>query len=552
MSRRFLPFLWAFTLLFLLMQAPAMAATYVVAPFKVSGAQGYSYLGQAVPSMLTSRLFLQGQFEPSARQDAALKEKSFAGRDAAASLAKKYGADYVIWGNITVMGDQASLDVSALSPNGKIWTKASTSPVNALIGGLQNVADSINIEVFGRKDVVPASAGSGGPASPNTAFMMNETHGSVSTGGAYLNPSLRYQGSADAVSQIRSQMLKYECFGTEVADIDGDGKNEVLMLSEQYLHAYRWKGDNHLDKIAEYRLPSSMHPVLVRFFNDVDNNRYIIVSGHNEEQRDAFSQVLKFTNGKFKTVVKSASRYLNVVKTPPLYNPILVCQDSDSSKTVRGGIHEAQIVGDEVVRRGKVQNLPKGATLFNFAWLPADQDRGAGHPVVVTDAETLATFNAKGQRLAVTDDVFCSSAVYIEGDRGIGNLTTDEDDSVLYYVPMRMLVADLDRDGRHELIASKPVTAAGKLFSNYRTYPQGEIHAMLWDGMGLNLLWKTRRIKGTICDINLADANNDGKLDLVVAVNAFGGASTGLQTRCAVYVYPLNTAQVNAKPNYAE
>ena len=189
MSRRFLPALWAFTLLFLLMQAPVMAASYVVAPFKVSGAQGYSYLGQAVPSMLTSRLFLQGQFEPSARQDAALKEKAPAGKDAAASLAKKYGADYVVWGNITVMGDQASLDVSALSPSGKLWTKASTSPVNALIAGLQNVADCINIEVFGRKDVAPASAASGvsGSAAPNAAFMMNETHGSVSTTETYLN-----------------------------------------------------------------------------------------------------------------------------------------------------------------------------------------------------------------------------------------------------------------------------------------------------------------------------------------------------------------------------
>ena len=76
MSRRFLPAIWAFTLLWLMMQVPAMAATYVVAPFKVSGSQGYSYLGQAVPSMLTSRLFLQGKFEPCERQDAALKEKS--------------------------------------------------------------------------------------------------------------------------------------------------------------------------------------------------------------------------------------------------------------------------------------------------------------------------------------------------------------------------------------------------------------------------------------------------------------------------------------------
>ncbi len=82
MSRRFLPAVWAFTLLFLMMQVPAMAASYVVAPFKVSGAQGYSYLSQAVSSMLTSRLFLQGQFEPVARQDSALKESAPTSTDA--------------------------------------------------------------------------------------------------------------------------------------------------------------------------------------------------------------------------------------------------------------------------------------------------------------------------------------------------------------------------------------------------------------------------------------------------------------------------------------
>ena len=75
MSRRFLPVLWAFTLLLFIMQVPASAATYVVSPFSVTGAQGYSYLGQAVPSMLTSRLYLQGRFEPVERQDAAMRKR---------------------------------------------------------------------------------------------------------------------------------------------------------------------------------------------------------------------------------------------------------------------------------------------------------------------------------------------------------------------------------------------------------------------------------------------------------------------------------------------
>ena len=78
------------------------------------------------------------------------------------------------------------------------------------------------------------------------------------------------------------------------------------------------------------------------------------------------------------------------------------------------------------------------------------------------------------------------------------------------------------------------------------------IHAMLWDGMGLNLLWKTRRIKGTVTDVSLADVDNNGKLDLVVSVNAFAGVMNGTQTRCAVFLYPLDSNQVVAAPNYSE
>ena len=75
---------------------------------------------------------------------------------------------------------------------------------------------------------------------------------------------------------------------------------------------------------------------------------------------------------------------------------------------------------------------------------------------------------------------------------------------------------------------------------------------MLWNGMGMELLWKTRRIKGTVCDVAVVDVDNNGKTDLVVAVNSYGGVASGLKTRCAVYMYPLDTTMVNARPNYQE
>ena len=550
MSRRFLPALWAFTLLFLMMQVSAQAATYVVAPFSVSGAQGYSYLGQAVPSMLTSRLYLQGKFEPVARQDAALKEKAPTSKDAASSLGRKFNADYVVWGSVTVMGDQASLDVSALSPDGKVWKEAATSPVNALIGGLQSVADSINIEVFGRTDVSrPAGSGSG---SPNSAFLMNETRGGVQNG-TYLNPSLRYQGTESDRAQIRSQMLGFECMGMEVADINGDGKNEILLLNENTLNAYVWKNGNKLEQIGSYDLPSSMQPVLVRFYQQEGKN-YVILSGYDKGDTNAYSQVLQFSQGKFKVVVRHVRRYLNVVKLPPLYAPALITQDGDRSRVVNGPIYEARIRGEEVVRNGKLSNLPSQATVFNFSWIPADRGKRGDHLALIAENETLATFDERGKRLAGTEDTYSASSVYVEGDRGIGSLSSSgqSSDIVLYYIPMRMPVVDLDHDGRYELITSKPVTTAGKLFANYRTYPQGEVHALLWNGMGMELLWKTRRIKGTICDVVVADLDNNGKVDLAVCVNAYAGIGTGVKTRCAVYLYPLDTTMVNATPNYQE
>lgn len=551
MFRRFLPVTWAFTLLLLLLQVPAMASTYVVAPFSVSGSKGYSYLGQAVPSMLTSRLYLQGQFEPVENQDAALKEKAPSSKNSASALSRKFGADYIVWGSITVMGETASLDVNALSPNGKVWKNASSSPVNALIGGLQTVADRINTEVFGRTDVrraAPAAVA----AAPSSAFVMNESRGQVQNS-SYLNPSLRYQGKEDERSQIRSQMLPFECLGMETADIDGDGKIELLLLNENTLNAYTWKDGNKLVELGSYSLPASMRPVLVRSIVQ-EGKPYIIVTGYDKGETSAYSQVLQFSRGTFNVAIRHVRRYLNVANLPPLYTPTLIMQDSDRSKVVSGPVYEGRIKGGSVVRGGKLANMPSAATVFNFSWIPADKGKRGDHLALIAENETLLTFDAKGNRLAGTEDTYSGSSVYVEGDRGIGSLSSSSDsaDRILYYIPMRMPVVDLDRDGRYELLANKPITTAGKLFSNYRTYPQGEIHAMLWNGMGMELLWKTRRLKGTVCDVSVADINNNGRTDLVVCVNSYAGLSSGIKTRCAVYLYPLDSTKVDAAPNYQE
>ena len=81
-----------------------------------------------------------------------------------------------------------------------------------------------------------------------------------------------------------------------------------------------------------------------------------------------------------------------------------------------------------------------------------------------------------------------------------------------YFAPMRLIVADIGHTGEYTLLINKPISTAAQIFDRYRYFPQGEVHALFWDGVGLALKWKTRRIRGSVAAVDLADFNNDGVL----------------------------------------
>lgn len=545
MQRRFLPVLWACTLLLFSMQAAAQAqpASYVVAPFQVNGPAGFSYLEKAIPPMLTSRLFWQGKFEPVAGQDAALQGTAPKGKDAADKLRATHKADYVVWGSVTVLGDEASLDVSVMDDKGKVWQRASKSAVNNLIGGLQSTADAINSDVFGRPVAAAAQPGSSGRAvAPmNPDFVVNESD----AGAVYLNPQIRYQGVD--TDRLRSQMLDFESHGMAVADIDGDGKNEVLLLDSMNLYAYRWE-NGRLVKLAEYRLPSMIEPLLVRTVKQ-SGRVLIVLTGFDNSSNDPLSSILTFAGGKFEPVVARAQYFLNVASLPPLYEPTIIGQGGERSRIVRGPVFEMSVQGDRLVKGANVPNLPKEANVFNFTWIPGNERSGGDYLAVLGDQENLLTFDGKGKRLAKSDDKFSGSGVGIPFDMTMPGMGPSTDSSnQTYYIPMRMVAQDLDKDGRTELLINKPISAPAMIFHNYRTYPQGEIQALLWDGIGMDLLWKTRRIKGTVADLVVADVDNDGVLDLAVNVNSYPGSLGVGKIRTLVTLYPLNTDATQPVP----
>jgi hypothetical protein len=88
------------------------------------------------------------------------------------------------------------------------------------------------------------------------------------------------------------------------------------------------------------------------------------------------------------------------------------------------------------------------------------------------------------------------------------------------YLAQRIHIADLDRDGKNELIVVKNQDVARRLLSRLRIFKSGHIECLTWNTLGLNLKWKTREISRYISDYAIADLNNDGQDELVFSVVA--------------------------------
>ena len=544
-------------------QAPAAQSaqkgSYVVAPFVINGPSEFGYLGKAIPSMLASRLYWKGHFEPAS--EGAGNVGSVSGSEAARRALSASGADYLVWGDVNIAGQNAMIHARVLDKAGKEWRREATSTVNDLIPTLQNLADGINAELFGRplatSQVASGSTSRTGARPLNPAMVQNETTQSQ----VYLNPQIRYQGRDG--DRLRTQRLPFASRAMITGDFNGDGKNEVVIMDQNQLFVYRWT--DMLQPMDEYKLPRTQITLALNRI-DLDRDRVpeIIVSSVGldsdrstskdsasmlfTESDKPYSYVLSFKGGKFREIATRLPFYLNVVKMPPLYTPTLVGQRGDKNVIFsRAGVYEVMRQGNDFVFTSRLA-LPKGTNVFNFMWFPVSNQRSGEVMISVDKHDKLKVFGQNNKELYLSAEAYSGSQCGIEESVDLPGLgTTDIITPGIYYLPMRMIAADLDRNGQWELLVNHPISVAAQFFGSYREYPEGEIQALTWDGVGLNMLWKTRRIKGTVVDFALNDVNNDGVLDLVVCLNTHAGALGLNSRRTTLVAYPLDLEQ--ADPN---
>lgn len=526
------------------------AKKFVVLPFTYNGPQKYSYFPKAFQASLNNDLEWAGHAEPAG--DAIVDGlKAPSGKGEALSTLRSSGADYLISGTITILNKEATLSMTATGLDGAYWEQSGQMGIDEITPWLDEQSKAIMGDVFNRpgygtalqaskeKDIVDKSG-----APTNSAFIQaTDDQYKADT----LNPQFRYEGGTQNVGRWRSQTLRYYSTSMIVADGDNDGQNEVFILHSTGISAYRFK-DGKLQHLDTMEMTPNTHYLRLEAADlNRDDIPELIVATYQTYYRSqlkapegyAKSHILSFENGKFEYILKGYKNFLGTLQMPPSFKPILVSQRKGDRALFSSKVKEAYLKDGDIVT-GQTIGTPEFGNIYNMVYLPD----GLGYKyVVLDDFNRLKVYSQSMERLSSSDDAtYNSSGIGLETSdrqRGMGPGQTDEKVNV-YNVPIRMLTASLSTKGKYELLVNKDLSIAAQVFERFKYYSQGEIHSMVWDGVGMNLAWKTRRIKGQVCDIALEDLNNDGKKQLCVLINTFPGGMGFTKRKTVVLAYDLN------------
>ncbi len=531
--------------LFAILTSPCKAdqKSFIVLPFSVNAPKSFSYLSKAVPGTIQGKLS-----SPGVLQGKTVNTKASSSAEARKAL-QAANADYAIWGVVNVVGNDCNVEVNSVDKSGKTWSKSASGSVSNLTSTVQNLTSSLGREALG-VSVAAAKPGfmtpGNRPVQPtgrtNSDIVMNETGQQQ----VYLNPQFRYQGAGESDgSRIRTQRIDYNMVDMAVADFNGDGKNEVAVLGDSTLAIYSWQEGGRLKELGKRKVSNTNNNFSMRAIDlNRDGAKDLVIATYETDSNRPYSYFISFKGNKFSEVSPRIPYFASVLKLPPAFTPALVGQGYDSINLFAPGVHQLVKQEGKYVLGGRI-GLPEGANVFNVAFIPADKSSGGDLLIMLTEDEKIKVFQGRNDKfIHRTMERFSGSAVGMDHYKTMPGLAIDKSTQLpgKYFAPMRMIAADIGNTGENVILLNKPISTASQFFDRYRFFPQGEIHALYWDGVGMGLKWKTRRIRGSVAEIDLADVNNDGIMDLVVGINTSPELGIGSR-QSMITAYPLDVTK---------
>ena len=505
--------------------------TYKVAilPFVIHSQENLDYLRDGIFDILASRISVDERITVIDRalvERALYEERPMRLDEAvAAKIGMKVGADYIILGSITKVGDYISLDSRLLSITEEkppLGVFAQTKGIDDVMVKIGEFAQDIGSKILGLRATASRST-AGRAAQPGKS--------------PYIQ---RERTRLDEEGFKRSQTFPFEIKGLDIGDVDGDKKNEVVVMDHHNLYVFKYDGEklNLFQKIeAGYE-----YDFLTLDVADINRNGHaeIIVTAVVNDNLRSF--ILEYEEGRFKKITEKAGWYFRVLEHPK-EGPILMGQIMGSEGIPVGSVYK-MVWKKNSFEKGPKMPFPRETNLFSVAM---GDIRGTGKPdlVFLDRADRLRIYSEDGKEVWKGRDRFGGTNNYYEtSKKKLDGFRPQESPFWREYIPARILVKDLNGDGIPQVIINRNESATGSFFDRVRSFEKGEIHDLFWEESGLTTGWKTKEITGYVIDYQVKEVGSAGQEELVVAVilPSEGGISGALakKTESSILFFKLN------------
>ena len=560
---------WVVGLLFLLVSLQPLWAkdkyTVAVLPFSVHSAENIDYVRQGIGDMLASRISVSEKLEVIGRDSLLDALKITAGKEFTPTdvhaLGEKVNADFVVWGSITKIGSSLSIDGKMLdvaANKSALNITAQCPTMDEVIPKINDFAQRITTHILGASpqtsSALPAAREVivSRPPSPQAAreaeIISGMGGGRKGTFTSSINPD--FINAAQPLNRKtfwKSQQFSNEFRGMDIGDVNGDGLNETVIIDPHNVFIYQKKGNEF--KLLQ-QIPGKSYDYYVSLdVADINGNgiKEIIVSSYTGQQVDSF--ILEFRDGKFQTIASNLPWFMRAIDNGSGI-PLLLGQGRGIGMPFDTPIHEI-VWKNGTYAEGPKMRIPQGLSVYGLT-LDKLGSSGAEKIIALNSDDYLcifeqtdkplsrvAIFGGSSEFLWKSDEQFGGSNTYIEPMIRSGISDKSEDADVIYYINLRIVTYDTNRDGKREIIVVKNISSASRMFQRVKLFTAAEVYNLEWENMGMVENWRTKKISGYVADFQFKDIDNDGENEVVLAlVLSVGGA---IQDRSVIVTYSLKS-----------
>ena len=481
--------------------SPPKKLPYKVAilPVKINSPENIGFMQEGLLDMLSSRVDLEGRvvvLEKGPVKKAYDQVPGEMSGENARKIGQLLEVDFVIFGSLTKLGDSASLDLKVVGvkeekPGFSVFVQA--KKMEEIVASVDELARQIDEKILGY------------PLRPQVAAKPAEVEKEVKGFPAIPGITGATKGGRGAAGGElwQSEPFPFHIKGMAVGDVDGDGRNEVVLIGEKTLYIYRWDGEfKLLWKKEGGRLDAYMAIDVADI--DKDGKAEIFITNMQGDRLASF--VVAFKDGAFRTVSSGLDWFLRVVEWGEK-GKVLLGQTKGFKEGFAWPISELGWDG-KAYKEIRPADLPRLYSLYGFAPFT---HKGKTIFLFIDSNFYLKAIDQKGKMVWRSREDYGSDN-YFQGkplDQGVGYHDGDE----WAYVNVRLISRG------DEVFIIRNISAVGQIMKRQKYYNKGVMQRLFWTGALFVETWKSPEISGYMADFQIQDIDNNREPELIVAVN---------------------------------